>query len=39
VELSVVQQPVETRLGDYERLLGDAISGDPILFARQDVVA
>jgi glucose-6-phosphate 1-dehydrogenase len=38
VELSVVDQPVETRLGDYERLLGDAISGDPTLFARQDVV-
>ena len=38
VELSVVEQPVENRLGDYERLLGDAISGDPTLFARQDVV-
>jgi glucose-6-phosphate 1-dehydrogenase len=38
VELSVVEQPLETRLGDYERLLGDAISGDPTLFARQDVV-
>jgi glucose-6-phosphate 1-dehydrogenase len=38
VELSVVEQPVETRLGDYERLLGDAISGDATLFARQDVV-
>ena len=38
VELSVVEQPVEGRLGDYERLLGDAISGDATLFARQDVV-
>jgi glucose-6-phosphate 1-dehydrogenase len=38
VELSVVEQPIETRLGDYERLLGDAISGDATLFARQDVV-
>ncbi len=26
------------RLGDYERLLGDAIAGDATLFARQDVV-
>ena len=38
VELSVVEQPAETRLGDYERLLGDAIAGDATLFARQDVV-
>jgi glucose-6-phosphate 1-dehydrogenase len=38
VELSVVEQPVEARLGDYERLLGDAIAGDATLFARQDVV-
>lgn len=38
VELSVVEQPMEGRLGDYERLLGDAISGDATLFARQDVV-
>ena len=38
VELSVVEQPAESQLGDYERLLGDAISGDPTLFARQDVV-
>ena len=38
VELSVVEQPVEGRLGDYERLLGDAIAGDATLFARQDVV-
>ena len=26
------------RLGDYERLLGDAMAGDATLFARQDVV-
>jgi glucose-6-phosphate 1-dehydrogenase len=38
VELSVVEQPVETHLGDYERLLGDAMNGDATLFARQDVV-
>jgi glucose-6-phosphate 1-dehydrogenase len=38
VELSIVEQPVETRLLDYERLLGDAIAGDATLFARQDVV-
>ena len=38
VELSVVEQPLETRLGDYERLLGDAMNGDATLFARQDVV-
>ena len=38
VELSVVEQPVETQLGDYERLLGDAMNGDATLFARQDVV-
>jgi glucose-6-phosphate 1-dehydrogenase len=38
VELAVVEQPLETRLGDYERLLGDAMNGDATLFARQDVV-
>jgi glucose-6-phosphate 1-dehydrogenase len=38
VELSVVEQPVGGRLGDYERLLGDAVVGDATLFARQDVV-
>src|SRR5262245_33150822 len=38
VELSVVEQPSEGSLGDYERLLGDAIAGDATLFARQDVV-
>jgi glucose-6-phosphate 1-dehydrogenase len=41
VELSVVEQPQQGqdgRLGDYERLLGDAMDGDATLFARQDVV-
>jgi glucose-6-phosphate 1-dehydrogenase len=38
VELSVVQQPLEGAVGDYERLLGDTIVGDATLFARQDVV-
>jgi glucose-6-phosphate 1-dehydrogenase len=43
VQLSVVEQK-EThvtdpnRMGDYERLLGDAMVGDATLFARQDVV-
>jgi glucose-6-phosphate 1-dehydrogenase len=41
VELSVVEQPPQGesgRLGDYERLLGDAMAGDATLFARQDAV-
>ena len=38
LELSVVEHPAEESLGDYERLLGDAIAGDATLFARQDVV-
>jgi glucose-6-phosphate 1-dehydrogenase len=38
VELSIVEHPAEAALGDYERLLGDAIAGDATLFARQDVV-
>jgi glucose-6-phosphate 1-dehydrogenase len=38
IELSVVEQPMDTKLGDYERLLGDAMAGDATLFARQDVV-
>ena len=38
VELSVVEQPTSSQLGDYERLLGDAMEGDATLFARQDVV-
>jgi glucose-6-phosphate 1-dehydrogenase len=42
LELSVVdegkQNDQEPRIGDYERLLGDAMTGDATLFARQDVV-
>ena len=42
LELSVVdegkQNDQEPRIGDYERLLGDAMAGDATLFARQDVV-
>jgi glucose-6-phosphate 1-dehydrogenase len=40
-ELSVTEQPVQGqagRMGDYERLLGDALAGDATLFARQDLV-
>ena len=38
VELSIVEQPLDGAVGDYERLLGDTIAGDATLFARQDVV-
>lgn len=41
VELLATDTPTsgdDSRLGDYERLLGDAMAGDPTLFARQDVV-
>jgi glucose-6-phosphate 1-dehydrogenase len=41
VELSVVEQPAQGkdgRLDAYERLLGDAMAGEPTLFAREDVV-
>jgi glucose-6-phosphate 1-dehydrogenase len=43
VELSVVDEGQQRdnqapRIGDYERLLGDAIAGDATLFARQDIV-
>jgi len=41
IELSVVdapQQGTEGRMGDYERLLGDAMLGDATLFAREDGV-
>ncbi len=41
VDLSVVeqaQQGEDGRMGDYERLLGDAMAGDATLFAREDVV-
>ncbi|HWL89620.1 MAG TPA: glucose-6-phosphate dehydrogenase [Polyangiaceae bacterium] len=41
IELSIVEEPEhgdEGRMEAYERLLGDAMSGDATLFARQDVV-
>jgi glucose-6-phosphate 1-dehydrogenase len=42
VELSVVDEAKAgaegPRIGDYERLLGDAVAGDTTLFARQDIV-
>jgi glucose-6-phosphate 1-dehydrogenase len=43
VELSVVDEGKQLtdgtpRIGDYERLLGDAMAGDGTLFARKDVV-
>src|SRR5262249_40927519 len=41
VSLSVTQEPAQGqdgRMDAYERLLGDAMAGDPTLFARQDVV-
>jgi len=38
LELKLVQQPSADDLDPYERLLGDAMQGDPILFARQDGV-
>jgi glucose-6-phosphate 1-dehydrogenase len=37
-ELKVVQQPSADELGPYERLLGEAMKGDPSLFARSDGV-
>ncbi len=40
-ELVFVDEPAQGedgRMGDYERLLGDAMVGDATLFARQDVV-
>lgn len=41
VELELIESPgqgIGGRMGDYERLLGDAMQGDATLFARQDVV-
>jgi glucose-6-phosphate 1-dehydrogenase len=41
VELQVLAETLESHqqpMGAYERLLGDAMVGDPTLFARQDVV-
>jgi glucose-6-phosphate 1-dehydrogenase len=37
-ELCVVNRPDGRELDAYERLLGDALEGDPTLFARQDAV-
>ena len=37
-ELQVVQQPHGEAMGAYERLLGEAMEGDPTLFAREDAV-
>ena len=37
-ELSVLRQPGDDDMEPYERLLGEAMRGDPILFARQDAV-
>src|SRR5688572_29295352 len=38
VELSVMENESTDRLDPYERLIGDAMEGDPTLFARQDAV-
>jgi glucose-6-phosphate 1-dehydrogenase len=41
IELSIAEQPQEggeARLSAYERLIGDAMTGDAMLFARQDGV-
>ena len=38
VELSAVQLDLSAELLPYERLLTDAMRGDPLLFVRQDVV-
>jgi glucose-6-phosphate 1-dehydrogenase len=38
VELEVMENPAPGRLDAYERLIGDAMEGDPTLFARQDAV-
>ena len=37
-ELSVLRQPSGDDMEPYERLLGDAMRGDPLLFAREDAV-
>ena len=38
VELSAVEDTMGDELDAYERLLGDAMRGDPLLFVRQDAV-
>jgi glucose-6-phosphate 1-dehydrogenase len=37
-ELKLVQNPQGEEMGAYERLLGDAMAGDHLLFTRQDAV-
>jgi glucose-6-phosphate 1-dehydrogenase len=37
-EFTVVHHPDGDEMDAYERLLGDALSGDPMLFAREDCV-
>jgi glucose-6-phosphate 1-dehydrogenase len=37
-ELRVVDRPHDDEMDAYERLLGDAMDGDPTLFAREDAV-
>ena len=37
-ELSVLHQPTSDDMEPYERLLGDAMQGDAILFAREDAI-
>ena len=38
VELSAVKQPSADEMDPYERLLGDAMDGEGILFTREDAV-
>ena len=38
VELSAVRQQTGDEVSAYERLIGDALQGDPLLFARADAV-
>jgi len=38
VEFTVVHHPDGDEMDAYERLLGDALNGDPMLFAREDCV-
>ena len=38
VELAVMENETTDRLDAYDRLIGDAMEGDPTLFARQDAV-
>ena len=38
IELSIARHPTSDEMDAYERLLGDAMDGDPTLVARQDAV-